>query len=44
MHRMFLLPRVGKGNSTRKSIKTNSVGALGNSLIPIFRGFCDVAA
>ena len=36
---MCLLLRAVTGNSTKKSIETNSMGAQGNSLIPILLGF-----
>ena len=36
---MCLLLGAVTGNCTKKSIETNSMGALGNSLIPILPGF-----
>ena len=35
---MYLLLRAVTGNSTKKSIETNSIGAQGNSYTPILPG------
>ena len=46
---MWRFPRCVMGKLTRKSIETNSIGELGNDLIPIppgfrFKGFTEIHA